>query len=204
MVRGLGRKRGNKLSALEPLSLVDITFHYREKYEVQTVKEINAKTKAGGLFYDPIKGSIQLFLSEMLYKALREESPDEELFEYIISSLHFFDSTEDNTTFHLRFLIKLTRFFGFFPKGIFDESSCYFDLQNGTFTTNRNSSLHTLNRDESAAFSHLIRADYSSPLRIQPVLRRVLLTAMVDYYRLHLEGFGEVKSLPVLIEVFSG
>jgi hypothetical protein len=76
-------------------------------------------------------------------------------------------------------------------------------LQNGIFTSNRNSSLHTLDRDESFEFSTLTRADYSSSLRIHSHMRRKLLTSIVEYYRLQLEGFGEVKSLPILIEVFS-
>ena len=203
IVRGLGKKRGNKLSALEPLSVVDITFHFREKYDVQTAKEINAKLSSGGLFYDPIKGSIQLFLAEMLYKSLREEAPDEDLFDYITSSLQYFHSGTDHTYFHLIFLIRLTKFFGFFPKGDLDEHMCFFDLQNGVFTSDENSSLHTLDRMDSQGFSILIHADYSSNLEFQGDLRRRLLKSLVDYYRLQLEGFGEVKSLPVLMEVFS-
>ncbi len=203
MVRGLGRKRGNKLSALEPLSLVDITFHFREKYGVQTAKEINVRGGSGGLFYDPIKGSIQLFLAEMLYKSLREESPDEDLFDYITSSLQYFDSGSDHTYFHLIFLTRLTKFFGFFPKGEFDDDTCYFDLQNGVFTANRNSSLHTMDPVDSKGFSALVGADYSSSLELHSDLRRRLLKSLVEYYRLQLEGFGEVKSLPVLMDVFS-
>jgi DNA repair protein RecO (recombination protein O) len=203
MVRGLGRKRGNKLSALEPLSVVDITFHFREKYDLQTVKEISVKSGSGGLFYDPIKGSIQLFLSEMLYKSLREESPDEELFDYITSSLQYFDSGSDHTYFHLIFLTRLTKFFGFFPKGEFDKRTCHFDLQNGVFTANRNSSLHTMDRIDSEGFSTLTVANYSSILKLNPDLRRKLLISLVEYYQLQLEGFGEVKSLPVLMDVFS-
>jgi len=203
MVRGLGKKRGNKLSALEPLSLVDISFHFREKYDVQTAKEIIVKSGSGGLFYDPIKGSIQLFLSEMLYKSLREEAPDEDLFDYITSSLQYFDSADDHTYLHLIFLLKFTQFLGFYAKGSFGKNSSYFDLQNGIFTSNRNSSLHTLDLDESMALSHLISADYSSTLRIHSAMRRSLLTSIVEYYQLQLEGFGEVKSLPILIEVFS-
>jgi len=204
MVRGLGKKRGNKLAALEPLSLVEINFHCREKYDVQSAKEINAKSRSGGLFYDPIKGSIQLFLAEMLYKSLREEAPDEDLFDYITSSLQYFDSGNDHTYFHLVFLMRLTKFLGFFPKGSFDEHTCFFDLQNGVFTGNLNSSLHTLDRSDSQGFYALIGADYSSSIELKSDLRRRLLKSLVEYYRLQLEGFGEVKSLPVLMEVFSG
>lgn len=203
MIRGLGKKRGSKLSALEPLALVDITFHYREKYDVQTVKEIHVKSAEGSLFYDPVKGSITLFLAEMLYKSLREESPDEELFNYVSSALHYFKSITSHTLFHLLFLTKLTRFLGFFPKGEHLSSTPYFDLQNGIFTGNRNNSLHTLDRDESAAVASIIKSEYDTEIKIATSARREILKALVEYYRLHLEGFGEVKSLPVLMEVFS-
>jgi DNA repair protein RecO (recombination protein O) len=203
MVRGIGKKRGNKLSALEPLALVEITFHYREKYDVQTVKEIHAKSGSSSLFYDPVKGSVQLFLAEMLYKSLREESSDEELFEYVTSALQFFNSGTNHAFFHLIFLIRLTKFLGFYPKGKFTDESHYFDLQNGVFTSNRNSSLHTLDQDVSRHFAELISSEYDTEIRMIASVRRKLLWALVEYYRLHLEGFGEVKSLPVLMEVFS-
>lgn len=203
MVRGLGKRRGNKLSALEPLAPVEITFQYREKYEVQTAREICSIARSGSLFYDPVKGTIQLFIAEMLYKALREESPDEELFDYITSALEYFNSGIHQESFHLIFLAKLTGFLGFLPKGSFSEAAPYFDLQNGNFTGNRDISLHTLDQGESMSFARLFSSKYDGTLKMSSSMRRKLLNALVDYYRLHLEGFGEVKSLPILIEVFS-
>jgi hypothetical protein len=60
-----------------------------------------------------------------------------------------------------------------------------------------------MDRIDSEGFSTLTVANYSSILKLNPDLRRKLLISLVEYYQLQLEGFGEVKSLPVLMDVFS-
>lgn len=203
MVRNLGGKKRKSRAFAELLSRVEITFHRREKYGIQTAGEIRHVPDGSGLFQDPLKGSVNLFLAEMLTKALQEESADPELYDYIESSLQYFTTSENHQTFHLLFLIKLSRFFGFFPQGTYSAHTRYFDALHGEFTDNPNSSLHTLPDRESEAWCKMVRADYESDLILGKEMRRRMLNAVVDYYRLHLEGFGEVKSLPVLIEVFS-
>lgn len=202
-MRNLGGKKRKSRAFAELLSRVEITFHRRERYGVQTAKEIRHLPDGSGLFQDPIRGSVNLFLAEMLYKALQEEAADPELYDYIDSSLQYFGSAQNHPIFHLLFLLKLSRFFGFFPKGHHSGRSRFFDAMQGEFTNNPNSSLHTLSDRESEAWSRLVSADYQDEIRLNPEMRRKMLNAVVDYYRLHLEGFGEVKSLPVLIEVFS-
>ncbi|MEM9051797.1 MAG: DNA repair protein RecO [Bacteroidota bacterium] len=203
LVRGIGKKKGNNRSLIEPLSFVEISFHFREKYEVQTAKSISNDFPTGGLFFDPIKSTVQLFLAEILVKALREETADEDLFDYLYSSISLFREDENQRDFHLIFLLKLTRFLGFFPNGKKSSSTPYFDLQNGEFCSHRTQSLHTLDLIESDDLSAVMIAEYGSPLSFNQERKRKALDFLVEYYRLHLEGFGELKSLGVLKEVFA-
>lgn len=203
MVRGIGKKKGNRLSHLEPLSFVEISFHFREKYGVQTARKITADYTSPKLFFDPIKSTVQLFLAEMLFKALKEETPDEDLFDYLFSSISYLQEANDQQDFHLIFLMKFTRFLGFYPKGEMTENAVYFDLLNGEFSSSRAQSIHTLDLHNSTDFKEILASDYGTRLSLSQDRRRKVLDSLVEYYRLHLEGFGEVKSLKVLKEVFS-
>lgn len=203
LVRGVGKKKGNKSSLLEPLSFVEIAYRYKKSREIQSVQTIVPDSISGSLFFDPIKSTIQLFLAEMLSKSLREEAGDEDLFDYLYSSISFFKEGTNQQHFHLIFLLKMTRFLGFFPNGIPSVAKPFFDLQNGEFCASVSQSEHTLNDQVSNDIYALMLASYENPLNISKDRRRAVLDSLVQYYRLHLEGFGEVRSLRVLKEVFS-
>ena len=55
-----------------------------------------------------------LFLSEFLYRAIREEAEDRPLFAYLQHSIIWLDECgEGFANFHLVFLMRLSRFWGF-------------------------------------------------------------------------------------------
>lgn len=201
MIRGLGKK-GGKNAVLQPLSRVEIVCRYRQNKSLQTAQSIRFVSPASAGFQGPVKASMALFLAEVLYKSLREEAPDNELYDYLGNALAYFEESPVNTVFHLQLMAKLTRFLGFFPAGAPGEERPYFDLQNGIFTANINDSLHVLPRVETAMFYRFATTDFLTEIHVEQRVKRDILTALAQYYRLHLEGFGELKSLPVLMELF--
>lgn len=202
MVRGIGKK-GARAAALEPLAKVDVGFKYRAKPGIHTASQISLKP--GISFYShPLKSAISIFLAEVLYKTLREESADEELFHFIYSALELFDKQDFSPNFHLVFLLKLTKYFGFFPSGKWSDQAPYFDLLQGEFTPNKNSSLHMLSSVNSKSFFDLAVSDMNEKsLQISNTQRRNLLKGIIEYYQIQLEGMGNIKSLDILMEVFS-
>ncbi len=205
MVRGVGAKgRGTSPGALEPLSQVEVVFPYREKNQVQTATSLALAERQQDTGLAPaVSAPILLFLSEMLFKSLREESPDEELFDFLEDAFTLFGNAQYVRDFHLIFLMQLTRFLGFFPEMGDERNAPYFDLQNGTFAAKAHHNLHTLGTEESASFARLASAKFGDKLSLTNLQRRSLLYRMVEYYQLHLEGMGEIKSLPILIEIFA-
>ena len=203
MVRGIGKK-GGKSALLQPLTRVGVSFHYREKNRIQNITGL--EIKPGSSFYvHPLKGTISMFLAEVLFKALREESSDEELYDFLDGALDYFATDEFSPNFHLILLIKLTRFFGFYPSGKWSENTPYFDLINGSFTSDKNSSLHMIYTDLARIFYEISNRDFNKETtKMTNVERRKLLYSIIEYYQIQLEGLGEIKSLPVLIEIFSG
>ena len=116
MVRGLGKK-GGKNAAVQPLTRVEIGFRHRPNRNVQMSNSIRLTGTASPDFSNPIKSSMALFLAEVIFKALREESADEKLYAYLDAALVYFEENPPNPVFHLQLMAKLTRLLGFFPAG---------------------------------------------------------------------------------------
>jgi DNA repair protein RecO (recombination protein O) len=188
---------------LQALSMLELSFNYRESRDVQNCSQAETLRTSALAYADPLKATIAIFLAEMLYKSLRAESPDPDLFQYVDQSLDFFERSEEYLDFHCIFLLRLTRFFGFYPAETGRHEEPYFDLLNGEFVSNPSASLHTLNKEESDIFRKVLSMDDYGISHLRNEERRKLLNRIVEYYQLHFEGFGQVKSLPVLREVFS-
>lgn len=202
MVRGLGKKSARN-AAVQPLTRVEISYGYRQSRSVQMVRSIRILGSAAPDFSHPVKASVALFLAEVLYKALREETPDHDLYDYIDAAVTFFEENPPNGVFHLQLMAKLTRLLGFLPSGAPSAEKPYFDLENGEFTAHRNASLHLLQPEETALFFRLAGAELDEEFHISREAKRRMIHHLATYYRLHLEGFGELKSLPILTELFS-
>jgi len=202
MIRGIGKK-GGKSAALQALTRVEIECRFREKNQVQSLTSLSV-LPGSGFSGHPVKAATSMFLAEFLYKALRVESADEELYDFLDSALEYFADDEYSTNFHLILLIKLSRFFGFFPSGKWSEKNNWFDLLNGAYTADRNSSLHVLEPRLSWFLYEMSLMGFDQKVEAMTNTdRRKLLRGLIEYYQIHLEGLGEIKSLPVLIEIFS-
>ena len=155
--------------------------------------------------YDHRKSSQALFLSEVLYKVLREEDPNRELFEFLESSLQLLDVLEDNpSNFHLVFLVQLTKFLGFYPENNYGGERTGFDMRNGQFSNGSGIHPDFFDRKSSELLYRLLGGNFNdlSQITVSQELRIQFLEDIMNYYRLHMHGFGQLKSLPVLQELY--
>ena len=140
-----------------------------------------------------------LFIAEVLYKSLREEEQNEQLFDFIWTSIKGYDETKKKLpNFHLYFLVKLTRYLGFEPQGEWNNN--YFDLNEGSFTATQLSGNKVLGQGLSQALWQILGTNFVgiADLNFNKKARKELLKNMLDYYYLHLNGMGEVRSHHVL------
>src|ERR1700742_703685 len=68
---------------LQPLHLLDMVVYHKESGSVQRIKELKNSPMLQTIPYNVIKSSIVLFLNEVLYKAVKQQSADENLFDFI-------------------------------------------------------------------------------------------------------------------------
>ena len=74
------RKAAVKSVLFQPLSLVELEADFRPNTTIYKVKEAKSFYPFTSIPYDPYKSAIALFLSEFLYRALREEAENRPLF----------------------------------------------------------------------------------------------------------------------------
>ncbi|HEX3386975.1 MAG TPA: DNA repair protein RecO, partial [Mucilaginibacter sp.] len=62
---------------LQPLHLLDMVVYHKNTGQVHRISELKASPVLQSIPYDVIKSSIAIFLNEVLYKAVRQQSADE-------------------------------------------------------------------------------------------------------------------------------
>lgn len=186
-----------------PLSSVNVVFDSKHNKNIQFFKEISPAHFYQTIYSNPYKQTVILFLSEILNSVLTAEEKDKNLFDFIENSLIEFDSKPKNyADFHLWFLINLTKNLGFYPNRI-NENANYFDLENGIFT-NQTDSTSILVQNDLKSFIRLLHFDFSRQTEnlFSREQRNQLLLNLIRYYELHIHGFRKPNSLEVLSQIF--
>lgn len=189
---------------LQPLHLLDMVVYHKNTGQVQRIAELKNSPVLQTIPYDVIKSSLVLFLNEVLYKAVRQQSADENMFDFIFNSIEWLDNqTEGVANFHLLFLSRLTRFLGFSPNQV--ANADYFDMKNGVFSKYKPEGFSYLSPPHTQNFYNLLQISFENihQLKFSNDERRYLVQKLLEYYALHIEGFGNIRSHEVLEEVLS-
>ncbi|MEO8590588.1 MAG: DNA repair protein RecO C-terminal domain-containing protein [Flavobacteriales bacterium] len=203
MVRA-GGKRGVASAALQPLNRLELVVDEHPERDLHAVRELRVERPYMRVPFDPVRGALALFVQEVLYKVLRGESPDDALNAFVEETLEAMDSAEDIRHFPLVFLLQLSGHLGFFPEAPAGREE-HFDLREGHFVAATHPHGHTLGPPLSRAFISLLEVDFGRmhKLDLPAAQRRELLDHLLLYFRLHLEGLGELRSPAVLHEALS-
>ena len=200
----LAAKKGKlKTAYFQPLTQLEIVAYHKNKGTLESIREAKIDYHYQTLHTDIAKNAITMFLAEILGNSIHEEERNEGLFEFLEASLQWLDAHDDISNFHLYFLLRLTKYFGFYPDLDHSNAAC-FDLLEGEFTNSP--SLNPIVTGENLFYfkSFLgINFDAIHNIKMNKTNRQELLKSLVLYFELHLQGFRKPKSLAVLNEVFS-
>lgn len=200
-----GKQSGLKRALFQPLSILSIQADHKGSRQLQRLKDATTTYPFSSVPFDVIKSSIALFLAEVLYRSLRDTERNPDLFEFMSRSIQWLDLGDKGlANFHLVFLIKLTRYLGFYPNLENRREGWFFDLQGGVFVPNCPPHTAWLGPADALAFSRLMRINYDNmdTFGFEHGQRVRILRLMLDYYRLHLIEFPQIKSLDVLVDLF--
>jgi len=197
-----GSKRGAARAALQPLNRLELVVDEKPERDLHNVRELRVSRPYSRLHSDPLRAAVALFVQEVLYKVLREESADDGLNSFLNESLEALDTVPDLSHFPLVFLLQLSGHLGFFPEAP-GPGEDRFDLQEGHFIQGHGEHAHTLGPPLSLALAALLTVDlkHLHHANVPASQRRALLDHVLLYFRMHLEGMGELRSPAVLHQV---
>jgi DNA repair protein RecO (recombination protein O) len=207
LINGVKKPKAKiRLNMLQPLHILDLVVYHKPNSNIQRISDARSEPILQTIPYDIIKSSLVLFMNEVIYKSLKQEHEEPIMFEFIAKSIELLDQTENGVAnFHLIFLMKLTRFLGFYPDMSNADSSSFFDLKNGIFVNHQPLHLSFVETQQMENWLQILRnsIDDFLVLKLSSASRKYLLQKVLAYYALHIESFGDVKSLAILEEVLS-
>jgi len=201
------RKNKFKLNLLQPMYLLDLQVYHKEKSGLQKIKEVAPADVFKTIPFNIHKQTLSLFLAEFISKILQENQTDKDLFDYIFNSIKLLDKADERAVnnFHVLFLYKLTEFLGIMPENNYSSSRKIFDLQAAKFIVGYPNHKAFFDEKTGKNFYELsmIRNLDDYDLKLSNNNRRELLQGIINYYNLHLNRPGKLKSLEILAQVFS-
>jgi DNA repair protein RecO (recombination protein O) len=207
LIKGMRNRKAGKHNILfQPMFILDLEMYYKPSREIQSLKEFSVSFTPYNIFTDIRKSCVAIFLGEVLTSVLREESPHEEMFDFIEEAVIWFDgSKEDYANFHIGFLAGMTSFLGFEPGQRSDSEDLFFDMVNGSFVPVPPLHGNYAGEEISDMLARIFCSSYDnlSNISLNGRLRNEILDILVRYYSLHLPALKKLNSLEVLKEVFS-
>jgi DNA repair protein RecO (recombination protein O) len=207
LIRGMRSKKTGKHNILfQPLFILDLELYYKASREIQSLKEFSVVFTPYDIYSSIKKSAVAIFLGEVLTSVLKEESPHEEMFDFIEESIIYFEkSTEGFANFHIAFLAGLSSFLGIEPGRQPGKEDAYFDMQNGKFVAVPPVHGNYANEEITSILAAFFNSSYDSSrnITLNGKLRNDVLETLVKFFSLHLPDLKKIKSLEILKEVFS-
>ena len=182
LVKGV---RKTAMSLFLPLNILEAEIIESSKSNLYTARNISSACSLLGIRNSILKNSMTMFISEVLYRAIKDGAAESGLYDWCRKSILMLDAIEsDFSNFHIRFLLELAVNLGFSPE--------MRDLQ--PFVGDNYNVIEGF-MQKSFAESMLI------PLN--GVTRNEIAEEILRYIEFHTESSLNVNSLKVLRELFA-
>lgn len=181
VVRSVSKKM---MSLLLPLNILEADVTDSGKPGLLPVRNISVSRPLMGIRNNLFKNTMTMFLSEVLYRVVKEGTAEPGLYEWCERQIMLLDAMEtDFSNFHLRFLLELSIALGFSPQS---EDLRPFLGDNQPF----------IEQFMSTSFAESMLVPLSG------ILRNEICEGVLRYIEYHLESTLTINSLKVLRELF--
>mgnify|MGYP000676685188 CR=1 FL=1 len=111
---------------------------------------------------------------------------------------------EASPDFHIIFMFQLSRHLGFYPQNNFGEEGFFFNLASGRFKAVFTDPENFLDEEASSLWHRFMRSDLQSVKTegFNGIQRKITLDNLVRFYKLHVNGMGDIRSLEILHAFF--
>jgi len=208
MVNGVrtSKKSASKANHFQPTAILDLVVYHSENKSMQRIKEFSWAVLYDRLLSDVIKNSVASFMAELIQKCLKQPEPNADLFAFCEESFLALDRADKMVAanFALFFTLHLAHFFGFRMTDNYSKTDSILDLQEGVFVDHQPAHPHFIDGKNAELTAQLLKVMQPAELEefsLNGDIRRTLLLRYLEYYALHIQDFGQMKTLLVLHEV---
>ena len=199
------KKRKINQALFFPLSVIDMEVEHFPLREIHRLKDVQRQFPLYSINVSVVKLSISFFLSEFLTKILQDTNENKVIFSFIKDSIIRLEEKDKGlANFHLVFMFHLAQFLGIAPNLDGYSEDSFFDLLNGAYSQSKLLHNHYLHLNQSRYLNVFKRIDYDNMhlYKLSQSDRNTIINFMLDYYRMHVYDFPEIKSLEVLRELY--
>lgn len=209
IVKGVrGRSARVKQNLLQPLTSLDMVVYDNHHNELNHIKELSPRHPQQPS--EPIANALRFFMTEVLYKTLREEEPMQELWDYVESAECGLEMKNEDliSSFHtpqsslpIVFMLKVAHYMGIAPMDNHSAQTPYFCLEEGRFVGTQNDT--SLSASLSTTLHNYLQSYNSDVDTPHATLRERtdLVNALIAYFQMHLSGFRNFTSHEILHSV---
>ena len=181
LVRGAGKKI---MSLLLPLNIIEADITESTKSTLFTARNLSSASPLLGIRNNIYKNTMTMFLSEVIYRTIKEGAQEQGLFEWCRGQILLLDALQnDFSNFHIRFLLELSVALGFSP-----ESSDLMPFVGENYVT--------VSQFMTTSFAESMLIPLSGPVRNK------ICEDVLRYIEYHTESTLTINSLKVLRELF--
>jgi DNA repair protein RecO (recombination protein O) len=199
---GSGPKSKIKSGVIQPLTQIEFVLSLKENKDIQQLSEVKCLFVYTNLQSNFSKLCIAQFLNEVLYKTLKEQTSNDDLFDLICHTYQWLDQADEGyLDTHIYFLFELTKHLGFYPANNRDKYLAYFNTLEGKFQSTIQSFPLGFDFWQSELFANLFSYSLSNQKKITRSERLALLDCLLHYYKMQIPGLMDMKSYQVMQEM---
>ena len=186
-------KSSTKIALFQSLTLLDLVVYDKENANINRISEIKSDRSFQRIPFDFIRSGISMFMAEILSKVIFANYQNELLFDNLRQRILALDSEHYHPgLFALYFLIGTSRYLGFEPE---DAKDFFLQLPLDPSGSSFKSKINYLDQ--------ILESSPESPPSVPGKIKRQLLDDWLLFYKVNMDGFGDVKSLTVLRTLLS-
>jgi DNA repair protein RecO (recombination protein O) len=205
-VRKSSKTSAGKASYFQPTALLEMEVHQNNMKHLQFIREYQWSYLYEKVLFDVVRNTVATYIVELLQHALKEPEANPELFYLTEEALKALDKGSDAFTANLPlyFTLQLASELGFQLLGEYSDETAFFDLQEGMFIKDAPAHPYFIEGELARLTSEILHCKDLSDLdqlSLNRNIRRSLLAAYQNFMSLHIQDFGEIKSLAIIQEV---
>lgn len=202
------KKSSAKAIYFQSAAILEMEVYHNEFKNLNFVKEYQWGYLYQEVLSDVVKNTVAMYMVELLQHSLKQPEANPELFNIVEDTLKQLDkgTAAFTNNLPLYFCLHLAGELGFRIQGNYSNTTPVLDLQEGQFVSSKPLHPYFLEGSLAAATSQLLSINFYNDLEglyFTRGTRRSLILAYQNYLALHVNDFGEIKSLPILQEIFS-